>query len=124
VDVAPEFIEGEARRLIYLKDSLRYPQSAIKRKIEGWVYLSFIINKLGEVDSMTILKGMSFDCDKEAIRLVSLTKWSSGTIDGIAVNTRVNMPIKFELENKYKRKKCPFSYVLNYIVRPLAGLFR
>jgi protein TonB len=50
------------------------------------------------VTNVSILKGISEECDKEAMRVISLLdKWTPGSQNHRAVNVRMTIPIKFEL---------------------------
>jgi len=98
-DVFPEYIGGDKARMKFLMDNIRYPQFAMRRGIQGTVYLSFIVEKNGEVSNIKILKGIGGGCNDEAIRVVRMMpKWKPGTRKGIPVRVLFNMPLKFTLQ--------------------------
>lgn len=48
VEKMPEYPEGREALLNFLNKNLKYPSEDIKHKIEGTVYLAFIIGKSGK----------------------------------------------------------------------------
>ncbi|SNS15282.1 TonB family C-terminal domain-containing protein [Belliella buryatensis] len=83
----------------YIKNNLKYPQEAKIRGVEGVVYLTFIVDKDGDIKEPEILRGIGAFCDEEALRLVENSpKWKPGKKDGEAVESRLRLPIRFDLE--------------------------
>ena len=70
------------RKLI--KRELKYPEEALKEKIEGSVSLKFEIDHFGKVHHIKVVSGLGYGCDEEAIRLVGL--------------------LEFEVQKSYKMK--------------------
>ncbi|MBK6338495.1 MAG: TonB family protein [Bacteroidetes bacterium] len=44
--------------------------NAQKKNIKGTVYVSFIINKIGEVSDIKISKGINIELNNEALRVI------------------------------------------------------
>jgi len=83
----------------YLGKNLHYPDEARKKGIEGRVIIRFIVTTKGDIDSVTILKGIGGGCDEEAARVISnMPKWRSGKKDGKKVEVFFTQPINFKLE--------------------------
>lgn len=98
VEEYPEFPGGEAALFGFLKQNLNYPARAKEAGIDGKVYLTFVINKVGEITDVEVLSGIGWGCDDEAIRVVnSMPIWSPGKQRGRPVNVRYNLPIKYTL---------------------------
>lgn len=55
----------------YIQDSLRYPQDALERGLEGEIKLSFYVNKAGRPSHIRVVKWITYSCNREAIRLLS-----------------------------------------------------
>src|SRR5690606_1607981 len=70
VEQQPEFEGGYAAMMAFIKKNMRYPASARRMGIEGTVYLSFVVGKDGSINDVQVLRGISADCDKEAVRVV------------------------------------------------------
>ena len=76
---------------------INYPIEASSKKVEGKVYLLVYVNEQGEVDDVKVVKGIGSGCDEAAISAIKKTKFSPGMEKGVAVKTKVSMPIQFKL---------------------------
>lgn len=54
----------------YLKKNLKYPDAARSAKIKGRVTLEFSVSANGQLSDFTIIKGLGYGCNEEAIRLI------------------------------------------------------
>ncbi|MGN6398041.1 MAG: M56 family metallopeptidase [Mucilaginibacter sp.] len=98
VETLPEFPGGMDALLKYIAKNTKYPQNAVKNKIEGKVIVNFIIEKDGSVTNVKPYRKVSPDLDQEAVRVVSsLPKWKPGSQAGKPVRTAYTMPIAFKL---------------------------
>ncbi len=83
----------------YLSNNLIYPESAKKEKIEGKVYLQFVVNEDGSLTDFRVVKGIGGGCDEEALRLLQNSpKWKPAKHKGKLVRQRMVIPIHFKLE--------------------------
>jgi len=97
----PEFPGGEEKRIQFLRDNLNYPQIARDNNIQGTVYVTFVVTKDGKISDVKVLRGISKECDEEAVRVIKLMpKWKPGEQMGKPVNVLFNMPIKFSLDKQ------------------------
>jgi len=98
VDVKPIFMEGDL--LSFISKRLEYPFSAAASKIQGKVYVQFVVMEDGSVNGVKILRSADPMLDKEAQRVVKLTdgKWTPATIKNEPVKVFFNMPISFLLQ--------------------------
>jgi periplasmic protein TonB len=98
VEQQPEFEGGYEAMTKFIAKNLRYPASARRMGIDGTVYVSFVVGKDGTITDVKILRGISADCDKEAVRVVQMMPpWKPGKQNGKPVFVRFNLPIKFKL---------------------------
>jgi len=98
VEEMPSFAGGETKRNEYLAKNIVYPDFATKKGIQGTVYVSFIIDTVGSVTKVRLLRGIGGGCDEEAMRVISeMPKWIPGRQNGKAVRVVYNMPIYFKL---------------------------
>lgn len=89
----------------YLADHIQYPQSAIDRHIEGIVYVTFIINKTGDISEVTVLSGLNPDIDSEAVRVVrSMPPWNPGIMNGKPVRVQYNLKVPFLLNGSRRQQ--------------------
>jgi protein TonB len=110
VENPPKYPGGDDARIKYMVGSMKYPEVARTKGIQGTVYVTFIIETDGAVSNVKILRGVGGGCDEEAQRVVSeMPKWIPGTQDGKAVRVQYNLPISFRLgdgkESKQTEKK-------------------
>jgi periplasmic protein TonB len=98
VEQQPEFEGGYEAMMNFIKKNMRYPASARRMGIDGTVYVSFVVGKDGTINEVKVLRGISADCDKEAVRVVQMMPpWKAGKQNGKPVFVRFNLPIKFKL---------------------------
>jgi len=65
-----EYPGGTVAMRKYFSENLKYPEIAIKNRVEGKVLVAYTVDFDGHVSDAKILKGISTECDAEAIRLV------------------------------------------------------
>jgi TonB family protein len=86
----------------YLKENLRYPASAKEKKVEGTVYVIFVVDKEGITKNPEILRGVGAGLDEEAMRVIQESPaWTPGMQHGTLVNVKLRMPIRFRLPESY-----------------------
>ncbi|TNE53518.1 MAG: energy transducer TonB [Bacteroidetes bacterium] len=99
VDRSPQFQGGFEAWVDFYKKNLRYPEAAIVNGEQGKVYVSFVIEKDGDVSHVKLERGVSEDLNREALRLVSsMPDWLPGEFKGKRVRTRMRLPVNFKLD--------------------------
>lgn len=97
-EVFPTFPGGDAALLQYLSSKLRYTSAAIEHRIQGRVYLSFMVGIDGSISNVTVLRGLGFGLDQEAIRAVQgMPRWKPGYQNGRPVAVMYHLPVQFSL---------------------------
>ncbi len=100
VEQMPEFPGGDAGLVKFLSQNIVYPQMERDNDIQGRVLLRFIVMEDGQVDSVTVMRGVSPGLDREAVRVVkALPKFKPGTQQGKPVRVYFNLPIVYKLQN-------------------------
>ena len=90
----------------YLNDSIRYPQEAKERGIQGRVIVQFVIDTLGNICEERVVRSIDPQLDGEAIRLVrNMPQWKPGTQRGRPVRVRFTLPITFKLPEEAIKKE-------------------
>ena len=98
VEQLPEYPGGMVEFMKWLTVMLKYPDAALKRKIEGKVMVSFIVNVDGSVSDIKIVQGAHKLLDDEALRVVRLMpKWKPGLEGGRPCRSMISIPIVFEI---------------------------
>lgn len=94
--VMPEYIGGYIAMERFLAKEIDYPIFAKERDIEGTVYMSFIVNLDGSISDVTVVRGIGFGCDEEALHAVKKMKnWIPGRQNNVPVRVKLTIPIKF-----------------------------
>jgi TonB family protein len=95
-DEMPQYQGGENALSKLLGDNIKYPPTARDFHVQCTVYLTFIVDKQGNIRNIKVLKGVEKTLDNEALRVANLlSKWKPGKYIGIPVNVRFIMPIRF-----------------------------
>jgi periplasmic protein TonB len=98
VEESPSFPGGDVARIKFLQQNIVYPQMARESGIQGTVYVTFVVERNGNVTDVRVLRGIGGGCDEEAVRVIkAMPKWQPGKQRGKPVRVQFNMPIKFTL---------------------------
>ena len=82
----------------YIQTTVKYPALAMENSISGTVYVSFVVNRRGEVSNITILRPVDPSLDEAVINaLKTAPKWEPGKQRGKPVNVSFSIPVKFIL---------------------------
>ena len=100
-EVMPSFEGGMEKYRDMISAHLKYPDYEKILGIEGKVYVTFIVNKEGEVTSPSVIKSVSPGLDRSAVdALMAMPKWKPGMVDGQPQNVRMTFPVAFEISKK------------------------
>lgn len=103
VEQMPSFPGGDAAMMKWIRDKIEaigYPQMEKEAGISGTCYVTFVIDKDGNVVDSKILRGVSGGpgYDKVALTVVkAMPKWAAGKQNGRSVSVQYNLPIKFTI---------------------------
>ena len=102
----PQFPGGETALLKYLQENVKYPPKAIKDSIQGRVVVQFVVDSLGYVGEVKVVRSVSEDLDAEAVRVVkTLPRFSPGRLFGKTVSMWYTLPVTFKLQDKLEPAK-------------------
>ncbi len=94
----PQFPGGDVALMDFVTQNLVYPPQAVKDKVEGSVYVEFVVKADGKAEDAKVLRSLTPECDAEALRIVRLMpKWTPGYKDGEPVRTTFVLPVIFKL---------------------------
>jgi TonB family protein len=92
----PTYKEGRAALEKFLAGNAKYPETARKNNIKGYVVVGFMVKKDGSLTDFKVLKGLGYGCDEEALRVAKLMPpWNPGKQGGKAVDMEYNVSVKF-----------------------------
>jgi TonB family protein len=81
----------------FIMENMKYPDKAIKDKISGCVELSFLLTKQGKISDIQVIRGLSPECDAEAVRVTStITGFEPAIRSGKSIDMMVKMPVFFK----------------------------
>lgn len=106
IETQPEFPGGPEAMNLFLAKNLKYPAKARSLKIQGKVFVGFMVRKDSTLSDVQAMRGIGCGCDEEAVRLVrSMPKWKPAEADGQAIDAVIVIPVRFELEPVDQEKK-------------------
>ena len=84
----------------YIKRNFRISKEAKINRVSGKIYLTFIVDKNSQATNIRVLRGLGYDLDEEAIRVVKdYDKWIPGKRKGIPVPVALSLPITIQSTN-------------------------
>jgi len=98
VESMPSFPGGDQARIRYLQENLEYPNLARETGIQGTVYVTFVVEKDGQITGVRVLRGIGGGCDEEAVRVIqNMPRWIPGQQRNVPVRCQFNLPVRFIL---------------------------
>jgi len=99
VEKMPEFPGGRGSLISFINENRIYPVQAQENGIQGRVVLQFVVEVDGSITNIQIIRGVSPDIDREAVRIIeSMPNWMPGEQRGQKVRVRYTLPVFFRLE--------------------------
>ena len=99
VEHSAEFPSGMDNFYKFIAANIQYPEQALKDGVQGRIYLSFIVEKDGQLTNIKVLKGLGAGLDEESVRLLTISpKWKPGEQNNRKVRQRVSLPISFVIQ--------------------------
>jgi len=100
VEDMPKFQGGTIENFRnYIQGTVKYPTLALENSISGTVYVSFVVNRRGEVSNITIIRPVDPSLDEAVINaLKQAPTWEPGKQRGKPVNVSFSIPVKFILQ--------------------------
>lgn len=103
VNPKPQFKGGDAAYKKYLAQNVKYPQEALKKRIQGSVRIGFTVNPDGSIVNAKVERKVNPLLDNEALRVVkSMPKWNPGKLNGEPVPVKMYVPVNFRLQTVKK----------------------
>ena len=98
VEVKASFPGGEDALAQFLKDHVKYPPKAAKKRVQGRVEVAFLVDKNGKVHDAMVVESVDKDLDKEALRVCRLLPdFIPATVNGEPVEVLFKLPIRFKI---------------------------
>ena len=95
----PEFINGEAAMLNFIKAKLIYPKTAKEKGTEGIIIAQFIVRFDGKITDIKILRDIGDGCGNAVKDVISkMPDWKCGKQNGKPVSVYYTIPVSFSLK--------------------------
>ena len=108
----PAYPGGTEAMREFVRKNLRYPEEALKNKVEGTVAVAYEIDHKGAVIDAEIKSGLGHGCDEEAMRVVKLLKFAVAKHHNLRVTFHKTINIHFRLPQPKKQNP---QLVYNYV---------
>lgn len=96
--VAPRFVGGKEAMSKYIYSTMKYPQDAKEKGLQGDVQLQFFVDVDGTITNISVVKGVCKSIDDEAVRVVSaMPKWIPGKNGSVNIMMKSSLIIGFHL---------------------------
>ena len=93
----PTYPGGKDAYLKFISENIVYPKEAISNKVEGFVYLVYTVNNIGEISDIEVTKGIGYGCDEEAVRVIRMMQYEPARNRGIKMKVEMKTKIHFKL---------------------------
>ncbi len=101
----PEYPGGEAAMTEFIRTTLKYPEAASAKGIEGKVLVQFIVDTLGSVTNVVVKRSDNPLLNDAAIDLVrKMPKFKPAQQEGKLVRVPLSLPLNFRLTEEAKKK--------------------
>jgi protein TonB len=99
VSVKPKFGRRKDSFEYWVYSNIKYPEISAKNGVTGTVIVKFVVSEKGKVEDAMVVKGVNYELDKEAMRVISKSPdWKSGLLNGKPVRVRISFPVVFQLK--------------------------
>jgi len=99
VETESSFAGGDRGWVKYLEKNLVYPDRAQKILKQGSVVVQFIVDTVGHVYDLEIIKSLEFSLDEETIRIINQSPaWTPAFQNGRKVKSYKKQPLTFKLQ--------------------------
>ena len=99
VEQMPEYPGGQAALFEFISKNVKYPEDAVKKKVEGKVFVTFVVDTDGKITDVSLLRKVFPSLDAEAIRVISaMPNWIPGKQKGQVVRVKYTVQIMFRLK--------------------------
>jgi protein TonB len=98
LETPPGFVGGIDKFYAYLSKNIKYPPMAAEQNIQGKVFVSFVVEKNGDLTDIVVTRKLGGGTDEEAVRVLKASpQWTPGIQNGRPVRVKYNIPISFAL---------------------------
>ena len=97
--IEPSYPGGLAAMYQFISLQIIYPESAKEEGISGKVILSFVVGRKGEIRELKVEETPHPVLSNALLQVIKkMPRWNPGSISGVPVSVRYQLPFKFKLE--------------------------
>ena len=97
VDKMPLMIPNQTEGMRQLGQCIVYPKAAREARIEGRVFVQFVVDTKGRVVDPEVVHGLGYGTDEEAVRCVRQLRFTPGRTGEEVVRVKMSLPVTFRL---------------------------
>lgn len=98
VEQQANFPGGDGALQEYVRKHVKYPSIAVEQELQGTVMIRFMVGKDGSVSDVKVIKSLSKECDREAVRVVkTLPRFTPARMQGRPVPVYFKLPVRYVL---------------------------
>ena len=98
VDTMPQYPGGDSALMTFIARNIDYPIAARMDGVKGKVYVGFVVNSMGKVENIRILRGIRADLDSASVDVMKkVGDWKPGILNGKNVSVSYTLPVRFEI---------------------------
>lgn len=100
VDIQAQFMGGGTDKFLkWVMQNVTYPEIARSNGVGGKVYVSFVIDKKGDLTKIKILRNVDQSLVDETVSVLNKSpKWTPAIKKGKVTSVQYQMPVNFKLE--------------------------
>ncbi|MCK6618729.1 MAG: energy transducer TonB [Cyclobacteriaceae bacterium] len=98
VEKMPQPVGGFSKFYSFISKTIKYPTQAKRNHTEGKVFVEFVVDRVGNVSDVKVIKGIGSGRYTEAARVLALTRWEPGKQRGVPVVVKMVIPEVFRLD--------------------------
>lgn len=99
IEKVPDFPGGMKKFYEYLGKAIKYPPMAQENNVQGKVFLSFVVERNGELTDIAVIRGPGSGTNEEAVRVLKASpRWVPGIQNGKPVRVKYNIQVNFTLQ--------------------------
>lgn len=95
VDQMPE-IDGGIKEVY---KNIEYPRAAIAGRVEGRVFVKFVVDENGDVKNPEVIKDIGAGCGQAAVEGIKKVKFTPGKLQGKPVKVYYTLPVSFKINS-------------------------
>jgi TonB family protein len=97
--LAEKMPQFDGDMMAYMVNNVKYPEEAREKKVQGTVYVQFVVDPTGAIVNPKVVESESGLLSVEALRAVNnMPKWIPGENGGQKVAVMMTLPVSFKLD--------------------------